>query len=309
MSQRSRQRGKGASPLSPFANLQQCADAETSMCSGPSRGYDSPDALTPTSSAANLQDLGIVPQTIFFSVLSADEMLNQARSRLQGSSTPSGGTLSRRVSTASSDAASGRPAAGRRTSAGQAPVDDLRRRLALGAHQVGGGAASPSMHSLQEDGEGLEAGAAAGATPRAATPTGAAGERLDLHRTVSQTSTAASEATTATSTTSTVSGAAAAAGSSKPRSRVRLNAVEVARAVPAVAEDSTNAMGLFDVEARYRASAGDADAASVMQDVVSQSPTQFKRSVSGRQVPRPPQRFVSTYGAPPFLVSKGLCGD
>ncbi|GAA5836125.1 hypothetical protein JCM9279_002203 [Rhodotorula babjevae] len=257
---------------------------------GPSRGYDSPDALTPTSSAANLQDLGIVPQTIFFSVLSADEMLNQARSRLQGAGSV-GGSLSRRVSTASSDATgAGRPSTSRRASASQAPVDDLRRRLALGAHQMGGGTTS-SMHSFQEedaDGPDLSSRTLRSATPTTLAP----GERLDLHRTVSQTSTAASEAT-ATSTTSTVSGAAG-AGTAKPRSRVRLNAVEVARAVPAVAEDSTNAMGLFDVEARYRASAGDADAASVMQDVVSQAPGQFRRSTSGREAPMP-QRFVSTY--------------
>ncbi|GAA5898472.1 hypothetical protein JCM8208_006993 [Rhodotorula glutinis] len=258
---------------------------------GPSRGFDSPDALTPTTSAANLQDLGIVPQTIFFSVLSADEMLNQARSRLQSNGVGVGGSLSRRVSTASSDATgAGRPPASRRASSSQAPVDDLRRRLALGAHQMGGGTTS-SMHSFQE--EDVDVPESSSRTLRSATPTTLApGERLDLHRTVSQTSTAASEAT-ATSTTSTVSGTAGAA-TAKPRSRVRLNAVEVARAVPAVAEDSTNAMGLFDVEARYRASAGDADAASVMQDVVSQSPGQFRRSTSAREVPAP-QRFVSTY--------------
>ncbi|BGP38644.1 Serine/threonine-protein kinase [Rhodotorula kratochvilovae] len=257
---------------------------------GPSRGYDSPDALTPTPSAANLQDLGIVPQTIFFSVLSADEMLSHARSRLASASPL---PLSRRVSTSSATAGEPRPAPSR---SGSAPVEDLRRRLALGAAHTSG--SSASLHSLQEGGSDSDArtevgggggGLSAAPTPRAPSVTGPA-ERFDLHRTVSHTSTEASEATTATST-STVPGSAA--GPTKTRSRVRLGAVDVGRAAPAVAEDSTNAMGLFDVEARYRASAGDGDAASVMQDVVSQSPTQFRSSTSRR--PAPPQRFVSTY--------------
>ncbi|GAA6055457.1 hypothetical protein JCM3770_002836 [Rhodotorula araucariae] len=257
----------------------------------PSRGYDSPDALTPTSSAANLQDLGIVPQTIFFSVVSPDEMLHHARSRLQSASPL---PLSRRVST-SSAAGETRPPAPSRT--GSAPVEDLRRRLALGAAHAGG--SSTSLHSLHEgDASDSDARTAvvggrgggalsAAATPRALSVTGGPAEGFDLHRTVSHTSTEASEATTATST-STVP-----AGPTKPRSRVRLNAVDVGRAAPAVAEDSTNAMGLFDVEARYRASAGDGDAASAMHDVVSQSPTQFRTSTNRRPVP--PQRFISTY--------------
>ncbi|GJN87433.1 hypothetical protein Rhopal_000382-T1 [Rhodotorula paludigena] len=256
----------------------------------PSRGYDSPDALTPSSSAANLQDLGIVPQTIFFSILSPDDMLNAARARLQGDG------LSRRFSSSSFAGGPRSPGsidqprpAGSRTASGQAPIEDLRRRLALGATQMGG--STTSLHSLQDAQS--EAGSAATAETPAPVATSSSAERMDLHRTVSHTSTEASEATTAT-TTSSIAGGPSSGTPPRVRSRVRLNAVEVGRAAPAVAEDATNAMGLFDVEARYRASAGDGDAASAIADVVSQSPTAFARTSLSRRPP-PPQRFVSTY--------------
>lgn len=217
-------------------------------------------------------------------------MLSAARARLQGDG------LSRRFSSSSFAGGPRSPGsidqprpAGSRTASGQAPIEDLRRRLALGATQMGG--STTSLHSLQ-DAQG-EAGSATAETP-APIATSPSAERMDLHRTVSHTSTEASEATTATTTSSVAGGHSGAPP--RMRSRVRLNAVEVGRAAPAVAEDATNAMGLFDVEARYRASAGDGDAASAIADVVSQSPTAFARTSLSRRPP-PPQRFVSTYGA------------
>ncbi|BGP01316.1 Other/VPS15 protein kinase [Rhodotorula toruloides ATCC 204091] len=239
----------------------------------PSRGFYSPDALTPSSSTANLQDLGIVPQTIFFSVRSPEEMLNVARSRLQGE------TLSRRFSSTSATSSPRASASldlnrpvGSRTVSGQ-PIEDLRRRLAAGAVTKSDSPASPA--SIQD-------GADSDSTAHAPTPKA---DRLDLHRTVSNASTDASEATTATTATSSST-------VPKVRSRIRLNAVEVGKVTAAVAEDSTNAMGLFDVDARYRASAGDGD--SVAGDAVSQAPTPIEKGGPAKQLPLP-QRLVSTY--------------
>lgn len=81
------------------------------------------------------------------------------------------------------------------------------------------------------------------------------------------------------------------------RSRVRLSGVEVAKVSPAVAEDSTNAMGLFDVDARYR-EGSDLGAGSVagtdLNSVAGTGNGALGKSVGRRIVP--PQRFVSTYG-------------
>ncbi|BGP23345.1 other/VPS15 protein kinase [Rhodotorula toruloides] len=240
----------------------------------PSRGFDSPDALTPSSSTANLQDLGIVPQTIFFSVRSPEEMLKVARSRLQGDS------LSRRFSSTSATSSPRAPASldlsrpvGSRTVSGQ-PIDDLRRRLAAGAAAK---SESPTSAASVQDATDSDSTAHA-PTPKA--------DRLDLHRTVSNTSTDASEATTATTATSSST-------VPKVRSRIRLNAVEVGKVTAAVAEDPTNAMGLFDVDARYKASAaGDGD--SITGNIFSQAPTPAERGGPAKQLPLP-QRLVSTY--------------
>ncbi|GAA5884630.1 hypothetical protein JCM6882_005326 [Rhodosporidiobolus microsporus] len=270
------------------------AKVATARQAAPSRGYDSPDSLSPSTSHSNLQDLGIVPQTIFFSIRSPDEMLSAARSRLQTDG------LSRRLSSTSATASPRAPSsldlsrpAGSRTVSGQ-PIEDLRRRLAQG------GGSTTSLSSLQEG-----AGNDSDATALAGSPTrGPGADRLDLHRTVSHTSTEASEATSATSTSTTTAAAAAAGGTTgaKPRSRVRVSGgVEVGRVAPAVAEDSTNAMGLFDVEARYRASAGDGDAVSALGEVAnSLAPTgagALRTSGGGGQGKKAPlpQRFVSTY--------------
>ncbi|GAA5899743.1 hypothetical protein JCM5296_004211 [Sporobolomyces johnsonii] len=237
----------------------------------PARLPDPVDSLS--FGGANLQDLGIVPQTIFFSIRSPDEMLTAARARLQTDG------LSRRFSTETSPRSPAsvdlnRPSPSRNTS-GQ-PLDDLRRRLALA-----GGASSASISSLHD----LANEQAETVTSTSPTPTKTAPEQPDLHRTVSHTSTEVSEATTTTSTSTSMA--------HKSRSRVRLNAVEVGKVTPAVAEDVTNAMGLFDVDARYRE--GDGETASVAPtDNVSASLSPFGRtSVGKRQTP--PQRFVSTY--------------
>jgi phosphoinositide-3-kinase, regulatory subunit 4 len=73
---------------------------------------------------------------------------------------------------------------------------------------------------------------------------------------------------------------------------VHHNAVEVGRAAPAVAEDSTNVMGLFNVDARYRGAGGEEDAMSAMTGLDSSAPY----SRSGGRKPIAAQRFVSTYG-------------
>ncbi|GAA5975929.1 hypothetical protein JCM10908_005330 [Rhodotorula pacifica] len=248
----------------------------------PSKDYELSELLSPASAHANLQDLGIVPQTIFFSVRAQDDALNSARSRLQV-------PLSRRVSTSSAAGSPRSPASVDLASRSQPPsrvvsgqpLDDLRRRLALNATHSGG----PPSLSSQADGA-SETGSAQGTSNLSVSS-----DRLDLHRTVSNASTEASEANSTTSAASTSTSTLPAV----PRSRVRLNAVEVGKVAPAIAEDTTNAMGLFDIEARYRDSAADGDARSVAAELLSQSPTPNRRSSGALRPTAPPQRFASTY--------------
>lgn len=254
--------------------------------SAPSKDHELSEVLSPSSPHANLQDLGIVPQTIFFSVRAQDDALAAARSRLQH-------PLSRRVSDASAAGSprspasldsTSRPHAMARVASGQ-PLDDLRRRLALNATTTHS-SASPSLQSQTEGAS--ETSSVQGGPNKLSAPT----DRLGLHRTVSNASTEASEANSTTSVTSTSTSTLPAV----PRSRVRLNAVEVGKVAPAVAEDTTNAVGLFDIEARYRESAADGDVRSVAAEILSQSPTPNRRR-SGALLPAAlPQRFASTYG-------------
>ncbi|GAA5855478.1 hypothetical protein JCM8547_007849 [Rhodosporidiobolus lusitaniae] len=232
----------------------------------PSRDFSSsPSSLSPSSSRSNLQDLGIVPQTIFFSIKTPDEMLSAARSRLQagGGVAGDGASLSRRLS--STSATSPRPSsvdfssrpAGSRTPSTSQPIEDLRRRLAHG------GGSSASLHSLT-------AGAAGDLLDPSSPTKGPGADRLELHRTVSATSasTETSEATSASASSTVAPASPSSATTTTPGSpltisktrppRVRVSGgLDVGRVAPAVAEDSTNAMGLFDVEARYRASMGE----------------------------------------------------
>ncbi|BGP14610.1 Serine/threonine-protein kinase [Rhodosporidiobolus nylandii] len=269
----------------------------------PTRDKDSPDSLSPSASHSNLQDLGIVPQTIFFTIRTPDEMLSAARGRLHGvSPLATGESLSRRLSSISaagsprtpSSVDLTRPSSSRTVSCAQ-PIDDLRRRLALGG--AGHGGSTTSLHSLT-DGNATDSDA----TMLAASPTrGLGAERMDLHRTVSHASTENSEATSAASTWT------ATAVASPKRHGVRIGSgvgVELDRVAPAVAQDSTNAMGLFDVEAQYRASmAGEAghDAASALGEVFSGSLTPgaaagLRLSTgAGAGKKALPQRFSSTY--------------
>lgn len=241
------------------------------------------ELLSPTAPHANLQDLGIVPQTIFFSVRAQDDALSAARSRLHN-------PLSRQVS-ASSAAGSPRSPASIDSAARQQPtarvvsgqpLDELRRRLALNATHSAG---PPSLQSQPDSTS--ETGSAHGTSNLSVPP-----DRLHLHRTVSNASTDASEANSATSVASTSTSTLPAI----PRSRVRLNAVEIGKVAPAVAEDTTNAMGLFDIEARYRDSATDGDARSVAAELLSHAPTPNRRSSGALRPLGVPQRFASTYG-------------
>ncbi|GAA5934969.1 ubiquitin-binding serine/threonine protein kinase VPS15 [Sporobolomyces koalae] len=275
----------------------------------PSRSTDpsSDGLLSPANSS--LQDLGVVPQTIFFSIRPQSDTLNIARSRLPPQSPHAGSSLGRRNS---SNAGSGdllkspsspsgeRPGSGRSVSAGQL-TEDLRRRLALGG--VGGSQAS--LSTLQQDGPpgSIETGSPIRDGIKQTglgTPINLASGDLKLHRTVSRTDTEASDITASTTSTSKFSDSAIslAGGGSRPpaRSRVRLSGVEVAKVSPAVAEDSTNAMGLFDVDARYREGSEVEGASASGTDINSTTGTgtgALSRS-TGRKI-IPPQRFVSTY--------------
>lgn len=163
------------------------------------------------------------------------------------------------------------------------PLDDLRRRLALNAAAASAGPASET--SLNEATP--EFGSAAKLLEPAMIS-----DRLDLQRTISNASTDASDGTTTTTGTAASTSTLPAA----PRTRIRLNAVEVGKVAPAVAEDTTNAMGLFDIEARYRDSLDQGDTRSLAAELLSQSPTPQRR-LSGAPTPTSrPQRFLSTYG-------------
>lgn len=211
-----------------------------------------------------LSDLGIVPQTIFFSVKSANELSKLAKD-----------IPSRRVSNASRkfslDPSPGSPlsigqsrAPSSRNVSGQ-PGEDLRRRLAL----TGGGSTS----SLSTTNEAASNEPADSAIVTAEPPT-------DLYRTTSVASTVTSDATTSTRGADIVQPV--------PRSRVHHNTVNVGRAGAAVAEDALNAEGLFELDTRYKTGAGQ-DAMSEVTSAIRGPESTSKRSIAG-------QRFVTTYG-------------
>ncbi|GAA5975499.1 hypothetical protein JCM5350_002632 [Sporobolomyces pararoseus] len=282
----------------------------------PSRMTDpSADALLSTANSS-LQDLGVVPQTIFFTVKPQSEALNAARTRLSTQS-PSdfsgGGFLGRKASSTAtggggdyprspnSPSAVERPGSGRSVSAGQL-TEDLRRRLALG----GVGGSNASLSSLQNEGSTIPRPTdTATLSPRPqgsntlglGSPINLTSNELHLKRTVSQTDTEISDVTASTSTSTFSNPTTSPASGSRPpaRSRVRLSGVEVAKVSPAVAEDSTNAMGLFDVDARYRegseVEAGGSVAGTELHSTAGTGP--LGKSAGRRVVP--PQRFVSTY--------------
>ena len=282
--------------------------------SAPSRMSDPATDSLLSSANSSLQDLGVVPQTIFFSIRPQSEVLNVARTRLSTQS-PSefagAGFLGRRSSSnaghggdipRSPNSPGERPGAGRSVSGGQL-TDDLRRRLALG----GAGGSNASLASLQHDGltvpnEAGSPGRKGGlGSPISLNAGGGGGEQhLHLKRTVSQTDTEISDITASTST-STFSNPTTTATSQRPpaRSRVRLSGVEVAKVSPAVAEDSTNAMGLFDVDARYREGSEAEVASAAGTELNSIAGTGTGTGMLGRSAARKvvlPQRFVSTYG-------------
>ncbi|GAA6014207.1 hypothetical protein JCM11491_004137 [Sporobolomyces phaffii] len=265
---------------------------------------------------SSLQDLGVVPQTIFFTVRPQSEALTAARTRLatQSPSDFAGGFLGRRSSSnaggglgdiprSPSSPSGDRPGSGRSVSAGHL-TEDLRRRLALG----GVGGSNASLSTLQHDGSGPRNGTDVTSPTRSngamalglGSPINLLPGDLHLKRTVSQTDTESSDVTIASTSTSNLSNPTTMSpvtGTRPPaRSRVRLSGVEVAKVSPAVAEDSTNAMGLFDVDARYR-EGSEADGVSVAETDLNSAAGTGAGGLgkgTGRKVVAP-QRFVSTY--------------
>ena len=232
---------------------------------------DGSDTLSQPGGAV-LQDLGIVPQTIIFSIRSADDITNINRdlqARLISDNYP------KRFSTDSprspASVAFSRSGGTHRHSSGAQAGEDLRRRLAL----VGG--SNTSLASQVGD----NVSVTHGGTDLAPSPLS---DISDLERAASQSSTDDLSDATGASRTDIVQ--------PKSRSRVHLNGVEVGRVAPAIGQDSTNVMGLFNVEARYR---GDEDVMSAISTAVSVSP--FARPVSRGLQAHATQRFVSTYGS------------
>lgn len=153
---------------------------------------------------------------------------------------------------------------------GGQPIEDLRRRLALA-----GGASSTSVNSqaIASAPESL----ASSVVRRTTDGTG-------LERTTSHSSSTDDLSETAGSMRNEIVPV-------KARSRVHLNGVEVGRVAPAVGQDSTNVMGLFNVAARYRL---DDDA---MSGTNAPSAAPWGKPAAIDEGPAP-LRFVSTYGKP-----------
>lgn len=231
--------------------------------------------------------------------------------RASSTATGGGGDVPR---SPSSPSGVDRPASGRSVSAGQL-TEDLRRRLALG----GVGGSNASLSSLQHDGSSVPRSNESTPTNRqqGATSLGLGSPinlnpgELHLKRTVSQTDTEISDVTASTSTSSFSNPTTSPATGSRPpaRSRVRLSGVEVAKVSPAVAEDSTNAMGLFDVDARYREGSEAEAGESVAGTELNSAAGPLGKNTGRRVVP--PERWASTYGTshctdPPAILPSEL---
>ncbi|KAK4047771.1 Serine/threonine-protein kinase [Microbotryomycetes sp. JL221] len=229
-----------------------------SRSASPNKVSEASESLATFGDSA-LKDLGVVPQTIFFSI-------RPATYDLDAPSKPAVGVL-RRFSTDSPRTPGSvdltRPT-GMRTTSGQQPVDDLRRRLAL--------ASGDSSTSLRQGFRIREEEISRDSTN--------AHGRLDLHRTVSTTSTEVSDATSTSTKAEIVQ--------SSPRSHVHRNVVEVGRAGAAIAEDGTTAVGLFNVDSRYKT--GD-DTASVATNQTSALASPSRSGPSKQSV----RRLVTTY--------------
>lgn len=226
-------------------------------CSQPSRLYDSDSQ----SGSTVLQDLGIVPQTIIFSIRSAEEISENSRREQQRSA--SEGLPKRFVSSEGIHSAPSVDNGGRVTSrhVSSQPLEDLRRRLAMV------GASNTSLNSQREN--------IGSTTPGGeVVPKGVELPRSTSHSSMDDLSDSAASTRIDLMQT-------------QPRSRVHGNGVEVGRAAPAVGQDSTNVMGLFNVEARYRGDDG----------VSTRVPSAI--GLGRKTLPQPSkasQRFVSTYG-------------
>lgn len=215
--------------------------------SSASRIVDPSDELFQPSGAI-LQDLGIVPETIFFSIRPANQP-NESLSRTFSGSYPRRFSNDPPRSVTSLDLSRGARVS--------QPVDDLRRKLAL---------ANVSNASLPLSSGGL---------PLTNEPS--------LTRGSSNNSTDDLSDTIPTPTHTDII-------QRSTRSRIHGDGVEVGRAAPAIGQDSTNVMGMFNVEAIYR---GEEDVMSAITNVVSHSAVGLGT---------PPQRFTSTYGALLFLL-------
>lgn len=222
------------------------------------------------------QELGIVPQTIILRVRTADEIASGVRDPSRGGQQSD--AYPRRFSTEAPRSPGSVAGSNRHVSGGQ-PIEDLRRRLAMA-----GGASSTSVNSQQADSSFLSTSLVVKKTSDA----------LGLERTLSYNSSTDDLSDTAGSVrTETVP--------SKARSRVHLGAVEVGRVAPAVGQDSTNVMGLFNLASRYRL---DDDAMSGTNTPSAAAP--FAKS--GVAENPATQRFVSTYGTRALPIYFGESG-
>ncbi|KAI5479132.1 hypothetical protein MNV49_003992, partial [Pseudohyphozyma bogoriensis] len=225
---------------------------------------DSSESLAQSGGVA-LQELGIIPQTIIFRIRTAAEIADGARdAQLRIPDYP------RRFSTDTPHSPSSVTGTNRHVS-GQQPIEDLRRRLAL----VGAGASSTSLAGSQHS-PGIETPASPAPNRRVS-----AADGPSLERTVSYSSNDELSESAASVRTTDVA-------PTRTRSRVHLNAVEVGRVTPAVGQDSTNVMGFFNVDTRYK----DDDAMSGT-NAVSAFPHAVSKAAS--PAPTPAMRFVSTY--------------
>lgn len=230
-----------------------------------------------------LQEPAIVPQTIFFSNRPIEDTSESSSNRLipANSSRATSDTWTRRFSFDAPRSITA-PIGSRQVSGAHQPLDDLRRRLALAA-----GASTLSLNSIDTT-------MTNDLNRFPAAPSSVLGS--DRASSIASTDDLSDTPTTLHDT------AVINPATKSIRSKVDGHGVQVGRASAAIGQDSTNVMGLFNVEARYSSMKTEEDAASGISSPVDTNVigrgARPMRGAGGQ----PTLRFTSTYGSFLFCI-------
>ncbi len=233
------------------------ANATSSFSSRLNYEPDTSKSLKITNTDIELQKLGVVPQTVFLKVKNLDIVARRT-------SIPS--LSSRRSSSTWTPILS--PSRFNRMSGGDAPFEDLRRRLAT----INGSASSLSVRNTSRDvRHALSPAASASSTPLSAIPSPSIPERPP------------SPTESIVSTTSV---------SLRPSSRLHVGSTDGQKAAPAVGSSKASATG--HLEAHYKILSEGSN-----EDSGRSSPMSMSQTFRGPRVNRGPSSLViSTYGKP-----------